>query len=299
MPEWNFALGVLAVLSILGAFWSPLLWAFPFLIISLGGAMFLASRNAHNGTFVIPESPLGRIRSKLLTAGLHLAQPLARLTGRMCSGLTPWRQRVSEKFVFPWSRTMTAWSEQWLGISERLEFLERSLLAQRVIVHRGGDYDRWDLHIKTGLFGGTRARMAIEEHGGGKQLVRCRVWPQFSLTGLTGMAIFAVFGTWAYLDQAWIVGTILGGFSLLLGIRMQQEYSFATLSIQETLSNEPVAQASVAQTPVAQTPVAQTPVAQTPVAQTPVAQTPVAQTIEQSREVEEKFLLPQPTPILD
>jgi hypothetical protein len=106
--------------------------------------------------------------------------------------------------------------------------------------------------------------MAIEEHGGGKQLVRCRVWPQFSLPALTGVAIFGIFGTLAYLDQAWIVGTILVGFSLLLGIRMQQEYSFAILSIQETLSNEPV-----------------------------------VQTIEQSREVEEKFLLPQPAPILD
>jgi len=151
-----------------------------------------------------------------------------------------------------------------VGLSERLEFLEKRLQAQRIIVHRGGDYDRWDLHIKTGLFGGTRARMAIEEHGGGKQLIRCRVWPRFSLTAMTGVGIFGLLGLWAYLDQALIVGTILGGFSLLLGLRMHQEYSFATVSIQETLSSEPAAQAS-----------------------------------EQTREVEEKFLLPHPTPILD
>ena len=228
--------------------------------------MVLASRNAHKGTFDIPKTLPGRIRSKLVTAGLHLAQPLARLTGRMCSGLTPWRQQVSENFVFPWSRTITTWSEQWLGHSERLEFLEQRLQAQRVIVHRGGDYDRWDLHIKTGLFGGTRARMAIEEHGGGKQLVRCRVWPQFSLTALTGVAIFGVLGTWAYLDQAWVVGTILGVFSLLLGIRMHQEYSFATVSIQATLTNETEH---------------------------------VVQTIEQPKEVEEEFLLPHSAPMLD
>jgi hypothetical protein len=146
--------------------------------------------------------------------------------------------------------------------------------------------------------------MAIEEHGGGKQLVRCRVWPKFSLPALTGLAIFGVSGAVAYLDQAWIVGTILGGFSLLLGIRMQQEYSFAILSIQETFSSQPVTQTPVAQTLVvedlvAQTLVVETPVAQTPVAQTPVAQIPVAQTIEQTREVEEKFLLPQPASILD
>jgi GT2 family glycosyltransferase len=264
MPEWNLALGVLAILSALGTFWSPLLWALPLLVASLGVAGFLASRNAHKGTFEVPKTPVSRFRSKLVTAGLHFAQPLARLTGRMCSGLTPWRHQVSEKFVLPWPRTFTTWSEQWLGLSERLEFLERRLQAQRVIVHRGGDYDRWDLHIKTGLFGGTRARMAIEEHGGGKQLVRCRVWPQFSITAMTGMATFGLLGTWAYLDQALVVGTILGGFSLLLGMRIHQEYSYATLSIQENLLNEPA-----------------------------------VQPIEQPKEVQEKFLLPHPTPILD
>jgi len=81
---------------------------------------------------------------------------------------------------------------------------------------------------------------------------------------MTGVGIFGLLGLWAYLDQALIVGTILGGFSLLLGLRMHQEYSFATVSIQETLASEPAAQA-----------------------------------IEQTREVEEKFLLPHPTPILD
>lgn len=264
MPEWNLALGVLAMLSILGIFWEPLLWALPFLVVSLGGSMFLAWNNAHKGTFEVPKTPFGRIRSKLVTAGLHLAQPLARLNGRMCSGLTPWRQHVSEKFVFPWSRTMTTWSETWRGLPERLETLEQRLQAQRVTVHRGGDYDRWDLHIKTGLCGGTRARMAIEEHGGGKQLVRCRVWPHLSLPAMTGVVMFGLLGTWAYLDQSWIVGTILGGFSFLLGMRIQQEYSFATISIQEILTNESL-----------------------------------MQTIEQPGELEEKFLLPHPAPILD
>ncbi len=266
MPEWNLALGFLAILSTLGIFWSPLLWAFPFLVVSLVGAAFLASRNAHKGTFEVPQTALSLIRSKLVTAGLHLSQPLARLTGRLCSGLTPWRQPVSKSLVFPWSRTVTTWSEQWRGLSDRLECLERNLQAQRVIVHRGGDYDRWDLHIKAGLFGGTRARMAIEEHGGGKQLIRCRVWPKFSILASAGAGMLALTAVWAYLDQAWVVGTILGGFSLLVGLRMQREYAFAILSIQDTLSKEFV-----------------------------------VQTIEQSREreVEEKFMLPQATPILD
>jgi len=266
MPEWNLALGMFVILSSLGLLWSPLLWALPILVFALGGAVFLAARNALKGTFEIPKTIVGRLRSQLLTAGLHLSQPLARLTGRLCSGLTPWRQPVSETLVFPWSRTVTTWSEQWRGLSDRLESLEQHLQAQRVLVHRGGDYDRWDLHIKAGLFGGTRARMAIEEHGGGKQLIRCRVWPKFSILASAGAGMLALTAVWAYLDQAWVVGTILGGCSLLVVLRMQQEYAFAIVSIQDTLSKELV-----------------------------------VQTMEQSREteVEEKFMLPQATPLLD
>jgi hypothetical protein len=44
-----------------------------------------------------------------------------------------------------------------------------------------------------------------------------------------------MFCVWAFMDQGWAVGTLLAGCSLLLGLRAQQEYSSATLAVQEAL----------------------------------------------------------------
>jgi GT2 family glycosyltransferase len=268
MPESNLALGFLAVLSILGIFWMPLLWALPVLLILVGTVIFLAFQNAFHGRFAIPTTFSGRIRSTLVTAGLHLIQPLARLTGRLCSGLTPWRQNISEQLVIPQPRTLTVWSEEWLGQTDRLESIERYLQTQRFLVQRGGDFDRWDLHIKAGLCGGVRTRMAIEEHGAGKQLVRCRVWPRFSLIAMTAICLLGLFSAWSFLDHAWVIGTILGSCSLLLALRMYQEYVFATFSIQKALTQEPVLRT-------------------------------LKQSLEQPADVEDELLLPQSAPILD
>ena len=264
MPEWNLALLSLMVLSALGVFWTPLLWGLPLVGLFLSGAIGLAWRNASRGIYDIPKNRVGRIRSTLVTAGLYVMQPLARLTGRLWSGLTPWRHHVSEKFLVPWPRTITTWSEQWLDISNRLELVEKSLQSKRAIVHRGGDYDRWDLHVKTGMLGGTRLRMVIEEHGGGKQLIRCRVWPKCSVIAFASVLSFGLLCGWAFVDHASWVGAVLLGLPLLLGLRMVQEYSSATFTVQEALS-------------------------------IPVS----VESTDQSVVMEEKSLIPLPTPALD
>ena len=47
-------------------------------------------------------------------------------------------------------------------------------------VVRGGDTDRWDIQVRLGPLGSARLRVAVEEHGQGRQLVRYRVWPRWS-----------------------------------------------------------------------------------------------------------------------
>ena len=47
-------------------------------------------------------------------------------------------------------------------------------------VVRGGDIDRWDIQVRLGPLGSARLRVAVEEHGQGRQLVRYRVWPRWS-----------------------------------------------------------------------------------------------------------------------
>src|SRR5262249_8750994 len=77
-------------------------------------------------------------------------------------------------------------------------------------VLRGGDFDRWDLETRGGLFGSARAQLVIEEHGDSKQLVRIRVWPVGQPLALVIALLFAGFamlsatrldwGAWAALN---------------------------------------------------------------------------------------------------
>ncbi|MGB0909311.1 MAG: glycosyltransferase [Nitrospirales bacterium] len=235
MPEWSVAVVTFACLSLAGLLWTPLLVAVPLFFLAIGTTGYLAFRRARRSPFEIPTTSFQRMQSQLVTAGLHLLQPIARLTGRFSSGLTPWRTRVTNRFILPSTRIFTAWSETWESLPDRLEKLETSMQEKRLSVNRGGDYDQWDLQVKSGVFGGSRMQMVIEEHGAQKQLIRCRTRPIFSKVALACVATLGLLGVWACADQAWTVGTILASGSLLLGLRAHQEYSSATLTIQEGL----------------------------------------------------------------
>src|SRR5204862_178230 len=117
-----------------------------------------------------------RTKRRLLTAALHLLQPLARLRGRLREGLTPWRCRGTLQPAPLWPVTSSMWSERWQAQEQRLEFLKATLREEAACVLLGGEHDRWDLAVRSGFFGGARLLMGVEDHGGG-QLVRLRWWP--------------------------------------------------------------------------------------------------------------------------
>jgi hypothetical protein len=65
--------------------------------------------------------------------------------------------------------------------------------ARGITVLRGGAFERWDLHLRIGWLGGARLRMAVEEHGEGRQLLRFRVWPRWpAATALTALVLLAL-----------------------------------------------------------------------------------------------------------
>lgn len=212
MPEWYLIIASLAVLSGLGLLWWPLFTALPLLGLAIGAPLVQAALNASRAQFTSsPPSRLSRLKLHALTAGLYLLQPLARLTGRLRHGLAPWRRRhESSAAVFPRPLASQLWSELWQEPSDRLKAIEKGLQDQGAMVTRGGDWDRWDLEIRGGLFGSARAALATEDHGQGYQLVRIRLWPLISR--LTGAAIvlLAVLATLAALDEAWLACLILG-----------------------------------------------------------------------------------------
>lgn len=220
MPEWYLVIIVLFCFSLLGILWQPLRVAWPIFALLVGLQVAQAVNAASRASFTTLSTKLSdRVRLYTLTAALHIMQPLARLIGRMHYGLTPWRRRGAKRFEWLRPRVHTIWSEEWHSPVERLEAIEAALVAQDAVVLRGGDFDNWDLQVRGGLFGRLRLQMAIEEHGGGKQLVRLRSWPVVSRVGRTTILLFTILSFVALLLGLWSAAIVLALVALLFGLR--------------------------------------------------------------------------------
>lgn len=231
MPEWYLVIAILAVLCLVGISWGPLLWVTPFLALSIAAVMAQAMASAHRAFSNSPRLSLwARARLVGLTALLHLMQPLARLWGRVRNGLSPWRRRGSTGFAFPRPRTTKIWSERWQSPERRMASMEAILRSQGAVVTRGGDFDRWDLEIRGGLLGVVRTRMAIEEHGSGRQQVLFRSWPRLSPLGSASIVCFLLLSSLAALDHAWVACAALAVPALLLAFRAFGDCASASAS---------------------------------------------------------------------
>ncbi|MEJ7575677.1 MAG: glycosyltransferase [Pyrinomonadaceae bacterium] len=244
MPEWYLIIASLAALSFLGLMWTPLLAALPLLLLAVGALLAQAGVSAAKAHFTsLPQTRAAWFKLWSLTALLHLMQPLARLKGRLRFGLTPWRMRGVSGLALLRSQILNLWSEQWHAAEERLLTVEKSLRERGACVMRGGDFDRWDLEVRGGLLGCARTLMMVEEHGGGKQLARFRVWPKCSPKGsiiilaLYGLALSAAFNSTAF-DGACIAAACLGAAASFLVVRAYHECAAAIETLLRNLQSE-------------------------------------------------------------
>jgi GT2 family glycosyltransferase len=236
MPEWYLLIFTLAVISAAGLLWKPLLAALALLGLALGALVVEAVLGAVAAPPIgLPESPLRRLKVRGLTAFLFLIQPLARLRGRLEGGLTPWRRRSAAGFAFPRPRTSDAWSELWEPAESRLSALQATLHARRLPVLRGGDFDRWDLEVRGGALGAVRIRVAVEEHGAGRQLERIRSSPRWSPAGLFLTALAAALTVSAGIANAWIACGLLGLTALVLAARGVRDCGVAAAVVRDSL----------------------------------------------------------------
>jgi glycosyltransferase involved in cell wall biosynthesis len=192
MPEWYLVIALLAMLSALGALWSPLLAALPLAVAASGLLLAQAVGGALRASRTMPARRDHRLRSLLLTTFLHMLQPSARLWGRLRSGLTPWRWRGPAGRSFPRPASWMVWSESWRSLESWVGSLEETLRESGAVIVCGGDFDRWDLDLRAGLFGRARILTAIEEHGHGRQLVRLRVRPRPTWGALLSSIVLAL-----------------------------------------------------------------------------------------------------------
>lgn len=223
MPEWYLLLPILAGFSLLGLLWRPLLVAVPLLVVAILLPIIQAVRSASEAEFSgRPRTFRERLVLRALTALLHLMQPAARLRGRVGHGLTPWRRRSPLRLASPWPRTVEVWSETWRDPTAWLGDIETRLQEEGISVLRGGDFDRWDLEARGGLIGSARLLMALEEHGGGKQLARFRVWPEFGFAGVVAGVFLLALTAGALLTHgspfAAAIMTLAGGLILIYAL---------------------------------------------------------------------------------
>jgi O-antigen biosynthesis protein len=209
MPDWYLLILALGGLSALGALWRPLLLALPLLALAVAVPVAQTLGSAAS-TQPIRRRPLrGRLRLRAIVALLHFLQPLARLSGRLKRGLTPWRRRGDEAFVRPTRRVVTRWSETWRSPSDWILEIEEALRAAPVPVVRGGDFDRWDLAVRSGVFASARLLATTEEHGGGRQLARFRIWPRVSPFAAALTLVAAALAVLAAVDGAAVAAAVL------------------------------------------------------------------------------------------
>src|SRR5437867_3560281 len=235
MPEWHLVFALLMGLSALSFVWSPLTLLLPLLIGAALLPLAQACLSAAHASF--PDAPsrrAARLKRRLLTAALHLVQPLARLRGRLKEGLTPWRCRGTSQPAPLWPVTTSMWSEHWQAPDQRLNSIAAALQAEGGCVLRGGEHDRWDLEVRCGFFGAARLLMGVEDHGGG-QFVRLRLWPNVPAWGPVLTVCFAALALGAFHDHAWPAAAVLGLIALLLALRTLQQCTAAMATITRSL----------------------------------------------------------------
>ena len=206
MPEWYVVIASLALLSFAGVLWSPLFFVVPLLVLACAVPLIQAVLGAVRARFDSPE--IG-FRRRALTAYLFLMQPVARLWGRIRFGLSPWRWRTGLGWSFPRARCTSYWTDQWRSSDDRIRAVEATLRVGRAFVRRGGDFDRWDMDVRAGMLGGASTILAVEEQGGGCQMVRFRVWPRFSKAASGITLIFGVAAVAAAIDRAPVAAAVL------------------------------------------------------------------------------------------
>jgi O-antigen biosynthesis protein len=228
MPEWYLVIAALASFSLLGILWTPLLLALPLLVVATGALVY---ESALGGLRAAVDPGRGghakRARMRATIAMLYLFQPAVRLSGRLRFGLAPWRRRGGPHLLFPKLHRSSVWSETWQSPETRLRRIEGELQSGKCVVERGGDFERWDLQVRGGGLGAARMRMAVEEHGAGRQLLRFGIWPRCSRAGLALVVLFGGLATGAAIDDTVAGAILLAAAAVLVAASMIRDCATA------------------------------------------------------------------------
>jgi len=233
-PEWYLGIGFLAISFLLTITWTVSIIPGALLLFGLATSISQALMNAHR-VKIDGELRSERIRLRSAIFLLQLIQPLARLKGRLDSGLAlrNWRWIRTRPRFFPLN--MKSWRDDWQDPRETLKDLQTTLRDSGTIVKSGGDYDQWDLEVHEGRFGGCRLLLATQSYGTGKQLLRYRIVPRYSGMALAISTLFAVISIGAWVSGNWIPSIVSGILAGLLVARTILGAGFAAGRLRNAL----------------------------------------------------------------
>jgi hypothetical protein len=118
------------------------------------------------------------------------------------------RAELDSLFVFVFGkRVFSFWSEKWKSADAWLSALEYNLKKAKVRVSRGGDFDDWDIQVRSGLFSTSRGLLLIEEHGAGKQMLKLKCTTQYSFAGYFIASILCAISIIAALNGELLIGS--------------------------------------------------------------------------------------------
>jgi hypothetical protein len=211
----------------------------PVFLFAVGLTIAQALLSASQARFSSPARGRKLTKLKIITAWLHIIQPIARLWGRLRHGLHAGRLRLPMKVTWPFARVHTAWCEKWQMPEDVLRKVAARLRQDGAVIVSGGDYDRYDFGVRAGLLGGARLLMACEEHGAGKQLFRFIVWPRYSFEGVFSVVVLALLALGALFDVAHkyhvIAYLIFLMLTVLIAFRVLQEGNVALAAVERAL----------------------------------------------------------------
>jgi O-antigen biosynthesis protein len=238
MPEGFVFIAFFFVLSLLGLISEPLLLAVPFFLLGVGISLSQATLAARRATFwsQVDDNNL-LFKKRFLTGTMHLLQPMVRLLGRVSLGLTPLRFRGKSGWLIPKRKEISVWSMHWRSPDDWLRSLELKLKQSKVVSYRGGNYSSWDIAIAGGMFGVARLILGVEEHGGGKQNLRWRILPLFSLRTMLAVGLLGVVTLISVIDKAWIATGLFGAMTLIPLLRWVFESGQATADFESAIKS--------------------------------------------------------------
>ena len=233
-PEWYLATGFLALISLLTITWSVSIIPGALLLAGLATSISQALMNTRR-VRIDAKPRLERIRLRAAIFSLQLLQPLARLKGRLGPRLAlgNWHWAGTRPRFYP--LTMKLWRDEWQDPRETLKDLQAKLRDSGTVVKSGGDYDRWDLEVREGSFGGCRLLLATQSYGTGRQLLRYRIIPRCSSLVLAVTGLFAVISIWSWLSGMWIPSVVSGFVGGLLIARAILDTALAAGGLRDVL----------------------------------------------------------------